>query len=350
MSSLDDIIGYVKNYKGKPIVLMEVCGTHTSVIAKNGLRTILSPKIRLCSGPGCPVCVTSKGYIDKLCNYSMKEGTVVLTFGDMMRVPGTFNSLSESKARGGRVEIFYSPFEVIEKAKKSPEITHIVAAVGFETTVPIYGLMLEKIIKENIKNIKLLTSLKVMPPILEVLCSQENNIDGFIAPGHVSAIIGSEAFNPLARRFKKPFAVSGFTTEEVILGIYDLIKQIERGSNETHNLYKSVVKSQGNVKALNIIGKYFKLDTAFWRGIGAIRASGLYLKNEYTQFDGGSMDIEIRDETSNQCRCNDVIMGRIEPISCKYFGEICTPLSPVGPCMVSGEGACGIWYKACGKK
>lgn len=346
MNSLQNVISYLANYNGRPVKLMEVCGTHTSTIAKNGIRSIISSKIRLCSGPGCPVCVTPQGYIDKLCSYSMEVNTVVLTFGDMMKVPGTKESLSDAKAKGGKINIFYSPFEVIEKAKKTPDLTYIIAAVGFETTIPVYALMMEYIIKEKIKNIKFLTALKVIVPVLEILCSEENNIDGFIAPGHVSTIIGSNAYTTLSKKFEKPFAVSGFTAEEVLVGIYDLIKQIDSDKCETHNLYKSVVSASGNTKARLLIDKYFENSGAFWRGVGELPNSGLYLKNDYAEFDAGSKNIQHNYIESSSCRCSDVIMGRIDPLECEMFGKNCNPAKAMGPCMVSGEGACGIWYKA----
>jgi hydrogenase expression/formation protein HypD len=346
MDRLQNVISYLANYNGRPLKLMEVCGTHTSSIAKNGIRSMISPKIRLCSGPGCPVCVTPQGYIDKLCSYSMEEDTIVLTFGDMMKVPGSKDSLSDAKAKGGKIDIFYSPFEVIEKAKKTPELRYIIAAVGFETTVPVYALMMEYIIKEEIKNIKFLTALKVIVPVLEILCSEENNIDGFIAPGHVSTIIGSDAYTLLTKNFQKPFAVSGFSAEEVLVGIYDLVKQIENGKYETHNLYRSAVNSSGNIKARLLMDKYFQSSGAFWRGVGELPDSGLYLKDNYEQFDAGSRNIENNYVESFCCKCSDVIMGRIDPSECEMFGKSCTPAKAMGPCMVSSEGACGIWYKA----
>jgi len=345
MDSLQNVISYLANYKGRDIKLMEVCGTHTSSIAKNGLRSIISPKIRLCSGPGCPVCVTQQEYIDKLCSYSLQEKTVVLTFGDMLKVQGTRGSLADAKARGGNVGIFYSPFEVIERALKTPDIKYIVAAVGFETTVPIYALMMETIINKNIKNIKFLTALKIIIPVLKILCDQENNIDGFIAPGHVSAIIGSDAYAPLSKRFSKPFAVSGFTVQEILIGIYDLVRQIECGKGETHNLYKAVVSATGNHKACLLINKYFESDRTVWRGVGELSNSGLYLRKNYEEFDAGSRNIHYNNKESVLCSCSDVIMGRIQPFECEMFGTRCNPAMAMGPCMVSSEGACGIWYK-----
>lgn len=347
--NLESIITYLKNYDGKPLKLMEVCGTHTSAIAKSGIRTLLSPKIQLCSGPGCPVCVTPKAYIDKLCKYAKEPNTVAATFGDMIRVPGSTSSLAETKADGGQVEIFYSPFTMIQKAEENQEITYIIAAVGFETTMPLYALMLEQLIERGIKNIKFLTALKVMIPVLELLCESEKSIDGFIAPGHVSAIIGSNAYIPVAEKYHRPFAVAGFSAQEVIIGVYDLVRQLEQGKREVHNLYQEVVRQHGNSKAQNIIDKYFEADDMYWRGIGKVDASGFYLKSAYESFDAGSKFDLDEDKESAECKCQEVIKGRIQPAACKLFGKGCTPLHPVGPCMISGEGACGIWFREGGR-
>jgi len=349
MSKMQQILTYLKNYDSKPVKLMEVCGTHTSAIAKSGIRSLLSPKIQLCSGPGCPVCVTPKAYIDKLCEYAEAPDTVVATFGDMIRVPGSQLSLAEVKARGGKIEIFYSPFEMIQKAIDHKEITYIIAAVGFETTTPLYALMIDQLIERGITNIKFLTALKGMIPILEVLCTSEHTLDGFIAPGHVSAIIGSDAYSLLASHFHKPFAVAGFSPEEVILSIYDLIKQIECDKHEVHNLYPEVVKPLGNLKAQRLIEKYFKTAHTHWRGIGEVEGSGLYLRAEYKNFDADSQLSISEEKVPLDCKCQEVIRGRIQSSECKLFGTSCTPEHPVGPCMISGEGACGIWFREGGK-
>jgi len=339
--NLNQIIEKIKNYNGKPIKIMEVCGTHTSSIVKNGIYSLLSPSIELVSGPGCPVCVTSEGYIDKLIVYSQKEGTSVLSFGDMLRVRGSKQSLLDAN---GNYKMIYSPLEAINYAKENPNITYILAAVGFETTAASYVALVDEIVNSSISNIKLLTSIKTMPAALEFICNAEPNIDAFICPGHVSVIIGSKPFDELAKKFNKPFVISGFEAEHIICAIYEIIMQIENGRGEMSNLYPSSVSYEGNKKALEYLDKYFCASDAIWRGIGEIANSGLKLRSEYSYIDAGSENIsEKEDETG--CRCSDVLMGRIRPNTCPLFGKICTPMNPIGACMVSKEGACGIYYE-----
>ena len=210
MSNFKDITEFLKNYDGKPVTFMEVCGTHTSSIAKNGIKSMLSDKIRLVSGPGCPVCVTVSEYIDKLCELSLQNGNTVVTFGDMIRVPGSKGSIiiDDARANGGSVEMVYSPFDILQLAENNKDTMFIFAAIGFETTTPIYAIILEKIIEKDIKNIKLLTSIKTMPNAIKWICDQNNKLTGFIAPGHVCAITGYKIFEPLAKQYKLPFVVS----------------------------------------------------------------------------------------------------------------------------------------------
>ena len=344
MKTLSEVCTALKNYDGKKIRIMEVCGTHTSAIFKNGIRDIISPKIELISGPGCPVCVTGESYIDKLVDFSLTDGVCVLTFGDMMKVKGSRFSLTMAKAQGGNADIFYSPFTVIEKAKSSPETLFIIAAVGFETTIPIYALLLESIIKDNIKNIRLMISVKTIIPALEFICENENGIDAFLCPGHVSVIIGSKPYEALACRFKKPFVISGFEGEHILASIYEILFQLEKKNFQMKNLYKSVVNYSGNQNALDIIHKYFEPKDEYWRGIGIIKGSGLKLKNEYSFFDAGSDIAENIPQNSHGCSCTDIILGRKKPTECPLFAKTCTPGNAIGPCMISSEGACGIWY------
>ena len=344
---INQVIEYLKAYDGAEIKIMEVCGTHTASIFKSGIRSIISPKIKLISGPGCPVCVTPTAYIDKCIEHAMMDNHVLLTFGDMIKVPGTSSSLSIAKGDGAKVEIMHSPFEAMEKATKNPETTYVIAAVGFETTAPIYALAIEDAKKKGVNNIRFLTALKTVLPALELICETEKEIDGFICPGHVSVIIGSEAYDELAKKYKKPFTVAGFEAEHILAGIYDLVRQIELGSNEekTHNLYENAVKKEGNKKAIEVLSKYFDEKPAMWRGLGIINSSGLYLKKEYSVYDGGSRGLDMDKELPKECRCSDVIVGRINPNECSMFGKACNPTNPYGPCMVSAEGACGIWYR-----
>ena len=340
------VIQYLSEYDGRPLKLMEVCCTHTASIFKNGIRSLISPKIKLISGPGCPVCVTPTAYIDKVISYAEKPDCVVYTFGDMMKVPGSKGSLSDMKGKGIHVEMMYSPFEVLEKAEKNPQKDHVIAAVGFETTAPVYALFMQEAERRGISNIKLVTALKTVIPALRWICENQEDIDGFICPGHVSVIIGSHVYEELAQRYGKPFVVAGFEPEHLLAVIYEIVRQIERGCGEVKNLYKNAVRDDGNSKAMMLLDEYFETGAATWRGLGEIDGSGLYLKAEYAQYDGGSRGLDRDMELPESCCCGSVIVGKINPNECPMFGKGCTPLHPYGPCMVSAEGACGIWYRS----
>jgi hydrogenase expression/formation protein HypD len=346
MKTLKQVKDELKNYDGKTIKIMEVCGTHTASIFKNGIRSLLSPKIKLISGPGCPVCVTNSAYIDKLVEYSLKENHLVLTFGDMMKVKGSKLSLTGAKAAGGKVKILYSPLAAVKEAAEHPEIQFIFAAVGFETTTPIYALMIEEMLEKKINNLKLLTSLKTIIPALSFICENEKDIDAFLCPGHVSVITGSSVYEELAEKYKKPFVVSGFEGEHILAAVDDIVNQIIHKQHKSKNMYISAVSEEGNKKAADMIYKYFEPASDVWRGIGIIENSALRLKREYQSFDAGSeLKAVMEEHTPKGCRCTDVILGRINPVECPLFRTVCSPLNAVGPCMVSTEGACGIWYK-----
>lgn len=345
---IKSVIDYLKNYDGRPLKLMEVCGTHTAAIFKHGIRELISPKIRLISGPGCPVCVTPTAYIDACIAFADSQDCQLLTFGDMMKVPGRGGSLSDNRA-GLDVSVMYSPFEVLEKAKADPNKLFGIAAVGFETTVPVYGLLLKKAKEEGIDNIRLITALKTVLPALRWICENEKDgetgVDGFICPGHVSVITGIHVYDEMAARYGRPFVVSGFEPEHILGAIYRIVRQIETGESATENLYRNAVRDDGNAKAMAVTEEVFERGSAMWRGLGIIEGSGLYLRGEYAAFDGGSRDLTEDMELPDQCRCGDVITGRIDPDQCPMFGSGCDPMSPYGPCMVSAEGSCGIWYR-----
>lgn len=346
--NIEQIIKELKEYDGQEIKIMEVCGTHTASIFKSGIRSLISPKIKLISGPGCPVCVTPAAYIDRCIDFAMKENHVLVTFGDMMKVPGKKGSLLQVKGDGASVELMYSPMETVDKAAQNPNITYVIAAVGFETTVPAYALTIEEAARRGIQNIRLLTALKTVMPALKWICENEDGIDGFLCPGHVSVIIGSDIYGELAEHYKKPFAVAGFEPEHILAGIYDIIKQFQsktKAEMAVHNLYKNAVKAEGNKKAQEIIERYFEPGRAMWRGLGIIPDSGLYLRSGFVEYDAGSKGLEEDIQLPEACRCGDVIIGRINPNECPMFGKICNPMNPYGPCMVSSEGACGIWYR-----
>ena len=227
MERLKDIIGYLREYDAKPIKVMEVCGTHTAAIFRCGIRDLLSPKIRLVSGPGCPVCLACESYIDRLFELAMEKDTIVASFGDLFKVKGSHGSLSDANAKGGNTVLVYSPLEVLKLAKEQPQKSVVMAAVGFETTAPLYALLIRSCIEQKVENVRLLTALKLLPPALSMLCAQD--VDAFIAPGHVAAVIGSDAFVPLAQIFHKPFAVAGFTPEGILMALYYLVKQAQSG-------------------------------------------------------------------------------------------------------------------------
>jgi len=343
--TLQQVKEKLKNYDGETIKIMEVCGTHTSSIFKNGIRSLLSPKIQLISGPGCPVCVTSSSYIDKLVEYSLKDKHCVLTFGDMMKVKGTELSLTEAKAMGGKVQILYSPLAAIKAAREDKETQFVFAAVGFETTTPIYALMIEELIKNDIKNLKLLTSLKTIIPALTFICENEEKIDAFLCPGHVSVITGSAVYQELAEKYHKPFVVAGFEGEHILAAVYEIVNQVVHHRYVMKNMYTSTVCEEGNQKAIAIMNQFFQSTNDYWRGIGLIENSALRLKEEYKDYDAGSKFEDFNENMPKGCKCRDVILGRINPAECPLFNTICTPLNAIGPCMVSTEGACGIWYK-----
>lgn len=342
---IKQVIDYLKNYEGREVKLMEVCGTHTASIFKNGIRSLISPKIKLISGPGCPVCVTPASYIDRCAELSYRQDCRLLSFGDMMKVPGKNGSLSEAKGKGANIDIMYSPFEALEKAEQNRDITYAVAAAGFETTAPAYALMLKSAKERGIDNIRIVTAIKTVMPAIEWICENEKNVDGFICPGHVSVITGSHVYDDAAAKYEKPFVIAGFEAEHILAAIYRIMKQLEEGSFRTENLYRNAVRDEGNVKAMRVIDEVFEAGDAMWRGLGMIKNSGLYLKEEFAAYDGGSRELYEDMELPEECCCGDVIVGRMNPDECPMFGTGCTPTKPFGPCMVSAEGSCGIWYR-----
>ncbi len=338
----DHIKTFLREYQGPPLRLMEVCGTHTAEISRSGIPGMLSSRIHLIPGPGCPVCVTVTDYIDRLFDLSLAPDYVVVTFGDLLRVPGSKGCLNDAKAQGGHVQMVYSPLDVLSLAKDNPHRVFVFAAVGFETTTPVYSLLLQRAIQQGIANIQLLTSLKTMPPVINWICQNQGQVDGFLAPGHVSVITGSDAFIPLAQKYQLPFVVAGFTPDQLLSAIYMLVKH--QGQGKVWNLYTSAVSPQGNRQAQEAICQFFEPCAASWRGIGTIPQSGLALKQEYQKFDAGSRDL-CGDHTLHPlCQCAHVLIGKVAPHECPLFGTQCTPLHPQGACMVSAEGSCYHTY------
>lgn len=341
MIDLAEIKKRLKEYDGAPLTIMEVCGTHTAAIAENGIAGMLSDKIRLISGPGCPVCVTVAAYIDKLIELSLEPNTTVVTFGDMLRVRGSEKSLRDVSAEGASVRMIYSPFEIMKMAKSEPERSFVFAAVGFETTTPVYALIVEQLIAEKIENVKLLTALKTMPQAIRAVAAEGTEITGFLAPGHVSTIIGHGVFDDLAAELGIPFVTAGFNGGELLSAIYALTK-LQGG--KSINMYPSAVSYEGNANAKAMVEKYLVPCDAAWRGIGVIPGSGMMLRDEYSRFDAGSAGL-VEDKLYNSaCSCGDVIAGKKKPGECPLYGRLCTPDNPQGACMVSTEGSCFHYY------
>lgn len=340
--NLEEIKRYLKEYNGPELKIMEVCGSHTGAIAKNGIPGLLSDRIRLISGPGCPVCVTPSSYIDRLVELSQEPDHCVVTFGDMLRVPGSRMSLQQARGKGGRVQMVYSPMDIFEMAQKEPATAFVFAAVGFETTAPVYALMMQQITEDDVRNVKLLTALRTMPEAIDWLCRSGADVQGFLAPGHVAVVTGSAVFEPLAAEYGIPFGVAGFSGEEILTALYGIVAA--RGKGKVMNFYPSVVTREGNIQAQKLVDQYFDRSDAVWRGMGEIPGSGRMLRPEYAEYDAGSAGLTEDHRINEACRCGQVLTGKIRPTQCPLFGKVCTPMKPQGACMVSTEGNCYTYY------
>ncbi len=329
-----------------PTTLMEVCGTHTVAIARHGLREALPEGVRLISGPGCPVCVTPQDQIDHFLALGEVEGVALATFGDMVRVPGTTKSLEQARAEGSEVLVVYSPMEAVEAAARTPEKQIIFFGIGFETTAPAVALALLEAQRRGLKNFSILCAHKLIPPAMLALLATEVKVDGFICPGHVSVVIGREAYQPVAAR-GKPCVVTGFEPADILVACQMLLQQLVEGRSEVEVEYTRAVRPEGNLKAQELLARVFRISDARWRGIGVIPQSGYELAEEFAAYDAARR-FEIEPPPSQEpkgCRCGEVLKGAIEPPECPLFGKACTPRKPVGSCMVSSEGACQAWYR-----
>ncbi|TXT54760.1 MAG: hypothetical protein BAJATHORv1_50011 [Candidatus Thorarchaeota archaeon] len=334
--------------KGKSVRIVHVCGTHEHTISHNGIRSILPSEIELIAGPGCPVCVCAASDIDMAIELA-RQGHIITTFGDMIRVPSTNSSLAKERTKGADVRIVYGPNDAVEIAKKNPDKQVVFIGVGFETTAPTMAIEISKTPPENFS---LLTSLKIIPPAMEILVNIEGlNIDGFLTPGHVSAIIGTEAYTPLAKKHKIPCVAAGFEPLDVLEGVRMLLVQIEEGRSDSENEYTRVVRPDGNPIAKKILSEVFEIDDAPWRGLGNLPDSGMYLREKYSEFDA-RLRFEYPEFESVDilpgCRCHEVILGMVDPSDCSLYGKRCIPENPYGPCMVGHEGTCRIRYESQG--
>lgn len=335
----------------RPLTFMEVCGTHTMSIYQFGIRSLLPPGIRLISGPGCPVCVTPIGYLDKAIAYSRLPGTIIATFGDMLRVPGSRSSLQEERARGADVRIVYSPLDAVKLAERHRDRQVIFLGIGFETTAPTIGASILTAAAGGLGNYFVLASHKTIPGPMEVLTADpELGLDGYLCPAHVSAIIGADAYRRLAEECGVACVVTGFEPTDVLQGVAMLARQVMEGRSRVEIQYSRVVRPEGNRKAQEVLSRVFVPCDAAWRGIGVIPESGLAIADEFARFDA-ERQIPVEVEEAREpagCLCGDILRGKVGPQECPLFGSQCTPESPVGACMVSTEGTCAAAYKYSG--
>lgn len=331
----------------RPINLMEVCGTHTQAISAFGIRRAVDPRLKLLSGPGCPVCVTPQEDIDRAIELSKRSDVILVTFGDMMRVPGSFSSLEKERSKGADIKIVYSALDSLNIARENSSKNVIFLGVGFETTAPTVAASVVTAHKARIKNFSVLPLFKLVPPALRMIASApEINVDGFILPGHVSTVIGSTPYEFLPQEFKKPCAIVGFELLDILQGIEMLLQQLH-GSARVEIQYKRSVKENGNPTAQSLLKTVFMTTDSNWRGIGIIRESGLAFAPGFQEYDANRrFKITVPEPKPNPaCRCGDVLIGLIVPPDCPLFGKGCNPEEPIGPCMVSSEGACAAYYK-----
>ena len=331
----------------RPIQLMEVCGTHTVSFFRYGIREMLPKHIRLLSGPGCPVCVTPNRDIDLAIALSRRKDVLLATFGDMMRVPGSTSSLQEEKAEGRNIRMVYSPLEALRMAKENSGKKVVFLAVGFETTSPAIALTLLQAHNEGIRNLYFLNSQKRVPPALRALLQSEKvQIDGFVLPGHVCAVIGREPFQFIAKEFKRPAVITGFEPLDLLQAVWMLVNQIEKEQAFVEIQYTRVVHDEGNPVAVSKMDQAFQQDGALWRGLGWIPESGCRLKDPFSSMDARQIDADVEPSREHPgCLCGEILQAVRTPPECPLFNTVCHPDHPVGPCMVSIEGACFTYFK-----
>jgi hydrogenase expression/formation protein HypD len=332
-----------------PVAFMEVCGTHTMAIGRHGLRFRLPARLRLISGPGCPVCVTDGAEIDRAIAMASVPDVIVATFGDLLRVPGSSTTLAAARAAGARVTLVYSPLEALELAEKTPAKRIVFIGVGFETTSPTIAATVLQAERHGIENFLVLSAFKVVPPaMLALAATGEVHLDGFICPGHVSSIIGSRPYEAVAEQFHLPCVVTGFEAEDLLEGIAMLLRQRVAGEARVEVQYQRAVPVDGNPRALELLDKVFAPCDAIWRGIGLIPGSGLAFRERYARFDAAvrvPVEVPATVGLPPGCSCGRVMRGLMVPPECALFGQACVPAHPVGPCMVSSEGACAAWHR-----
>ncbi|TLD85140.1 hydrogenase formation protein HypD [Helicobacter sp. MIT 11-5569] len=335
----------------QPLKIMEVCGGHTHTIMKYALPSLLPDSIEFVHGPGCPVCVMPKNRIDCAYKIAKIQDVILVTLGDMIKVPGSYGSLQNARAEGLDVRFVYSPLDVLKIAKENPKKRVVYFAIGFETTTPMSAALLERVIAEKLDNVFLHSNHVLVPPPLHAILSDDNcQINALLAPSHVSVITGSKIYEPLLQRYQIPIVVCGFEPLDVGESLLSILKQCLEGKPKVETQYARSVTKKGNLKAQEFVEKYFTLDSSFfWRGLGEIPHSSLRLKDEFANYDAGVIFKEylggIAKEDHKNCLCGEILKGNKKPYDCKLFGKVCNPQNPLGSCMVSSEGACAAYYK-----
>jgi hydrogenase expression/formation protein HypD len=332
---------------GHHLRIMEVCGTHTHAIGRGGLRALLPPNVELVSGPGCPVCVTSQRDVELMLLLAKNPEVIITTFGDMLRVPGLSSSLEKERSEGADVRVVYSALDALKLARSEPGREVVFLAVGFETTAPGIAAVVQRAYEEKISNFSIFTCHKLIVPAMEAVVQGESMIDGFLTPGHVSVIIGAEAYEDFVKRYGFPCVATGFEPADVLTGIAMLLECLQEKRIGSFVQYTRAVKPGGNTRAWDILMAAFDISEGDWRGLGEIAESGLKLKSYLKDFDAATrFSLPHMDPVHLPgCRCGDVLKGLIHPPECPHFGKKCTPRNPLGPCMVSSEGSCAARYK-----
>jgi hydrogenase expression/formation protein HypD len=332
----------------KPARFMEICGTHTVAIFKAGIRQVLPEHVELISGPGCPVCVTAARDIDKAIKVARVPGVIVTTFGDMVRVPGSESSLKQEKSRGADVRMVYSTMDALKIAEENPDRKVVFLGIGFETTAPTIAASVIAAEARGLTNLSVVSAHKLLPPAMDALLSGgELDVSGFICPGHVSVVIGTKPYEAVAEQYGTPCVVVGFEPVDILQGVYMLVSQVEAGESRVEIQYTRAVVPQGNPNAVNTMLRVFEPCDAPWRGLGVIPKSGLAFREAYRAFDAeAQFDLDVPDPPEPPgCQCAEILRGVVTPVECKLFRKVCTPETPVGPCMVSSEGTCAAYYK-----
>lgn len=348
IAALAKLINQKSKNLQEPLKFMEICGGHTHTIMKFALQKLVGEKIKFIHGPGCPVCVLSRESIDSACEIAQEPNVIFCTLADMIRVPGSTHSLAQLRAQGRDIRALYSPLEALQIAQENPSKTIVFFAIGFETTTPMSAVLVQKCIESKLKNLLFHMNHVLVPPALRAIMSDNSaKLDGFLGPSHVSVIVGEREYAALCAEFARPIAISGFEPLDVLASVLNLLEQNLKGECKVFNEYCRAVRENGNENAKAIVAKFLEPCDMIWRGLGEIKKSGMDLKPEFSELNAKlKFPRKTKSLAENKaCLCPQILRGLALPNECKLFGKVCTPQSPIGSCMVSGEGACAAYYK-----